>query len=151
MTMNQHALELLSLYLPPDRLAQVLSALKQKEEPQDKAHVLEWRALAKEQTALLFKDGTISLTDETDQVVFSRDATYELLDLLYRHRNDIHRAVQHPQDDPDVLAGEVAAARREYQRIAAESVRAANSTDETAREEILTWIESRREEEGGDE
>ena len=111
--MNQHALELLSLYLPPDRLAQVLSALRASDKPPEgRSEVLEWRALAKEQTALLFQDGTLSITDETDHVVLSKDAVYELLSLLWDYRNDLHRAVQH---------GEA---------ILQESVQAMNTTDE---------------------
>lgn len=62
----------------------------------DQHKVIERRVLAHAQTAVLLASGHLSLMDGNRGVQITLDAhsVYDLLDMLYQHRDELHRLSQ---------------------------------------------------------
>ncbi len=67
----------------------------------DQHQVIARRVLAPTQTAVLLASGNLSLADGKRgvQMTLDADAVYDLLDMLYQHRDELHRLTHHGQEE----------------------------------------------------
>ncbi len=78
---------------------------------------MERRQVGTYKEAVLYKDGCLGIAFDGGGIILPIEGTWELLDMLYQHRDLLYKLSQHQEPDPERLDTSVAAARQEYQRL----------------------------------
>ncbi len=90
---------------------------------------------------------SITFNEVEGEITVSAEEAYDLLCQLYQMRNELHRLVQHSEQRAHISMQDKT--REDYEAYSDEL--AANSIGLEARDEIVDWMMSRKDEEGGEQ